>query len=413
MAGSSRVLKFGGTALASPESVRSAVELIGRRSDAETDVVVVVSALAGVTDSLQRVAEVATGDRQVILDTLERVEGRYRALLADVATGPEADRFRDEFERRMGLLRESVRRIGSANGNERALRDEVLSFGERLSVPVVEAALRSAGVEAVARRAHDLLVTNEDYGRARVKWSATRRAVRRELRGRRPVQLIPGFVGASTSSRTTTLGRGGSDLTAVVLGAALEAEEVEIWSDVDGVMTADPRLVPSARTIPSLGWEAMRLLSRYGAQVLQASAVAWAQEAGLPLRIRNAGRPSHPGSWIGPDGHGARPPGPVAVSAGDPQEHRIATADREDRSGDLPPGVVVVGARTMPAIEERLRGALERAAVHVLSVASAPADSLVFGIPARERRRAAAAVHAELFPSAESVERPVRRSRRR
>ena len=406
MAGPSRVLKFGGTALDSPGAVRRAVELIGRTSDAEADCVVVVSALAGVTDSLQRVADVATGNRQVSLDTLERVEERHRSLLADVATGQESVRAQEELDRRMGALRESVRRLGAGDGDARALRDEVLSFGERLSAPVMEAALRSRTVEAEARRAQALLVTSENFGRARVKWSATRRAVRRELQGRRPVQLVPGFVGASPSSRTTTLGRGGSDLTAVVLGAALGVDEVQIWTDVDGVMTADPQIVPAARTIPSLSWEAMRILSRYGGQVLQASAVTWAQEADLPLRIRNAGRPDGSGSRVGPDGSGRRPPGPAAVSANDPREPREAVAERYP---ELPPGVAVVGARTTPAIEERLRGALERAAVHVLSVASAPADSLVFAVPARERPRAVAAVHAELFESSGSRERRMRR----
>ena len=180
------------------------------------------------------------------------------------------------------------------------MRDRILATGERLAVPLLVAALRSAGLRAEAVDAAELIVTDASFGEAEVDLATTTQRVKQRL-GKLPagvIPVIPGFVGASEGGHTTTLGRGGSDYTAAILGAVLGARLVEIWSDVSGVLSAPPKLVASASTLPRLTYEEAHELAYYGAKVLHPKTVRPLVERHIPIVIRNTFQPEHEGTAI-------------------------------------------------------------------------------------------------------------------
>lgn len=395
-----RVLKFGGTSLAETSGVQRAVRLVGERARRGPPPVVVVSAPAGVTDGLERLALTAAGangdggDPEAVRRGLGRILRRHRSLLDEAASGEEAERA--GLER---FLRELRRRVDDARSTDRCppeLRDEILSFGERLCAPIVAAALRTRGVPAEVRPARGLLVTDDAFGRARVRRGPTDEAVRRQLAGRDSVQVVPGFVGATAGSRTTTLGRGGSDYTAAVLGAALGADTVEIWTDVGGVMTADPRVVPEARRLPAVGYEEMWALSHFGARVVHPEAVRVAREAGMTLRVRDSSRPGEPGTRVRSESGGDAGPALAVASTGP-----ILPGSRAE--GGTRARLAVVGVRDgrLGALRERLSAALEEEDVRLLSAERVDVGStLLLDVPWRRQNRAVSVVHRSLFDGA-------------
>jgi aspartokinase/homoserine dehydrogenase 1 len=178
----------------------------------------------------------------------------------------------------------------------------VLALGERLAAPIVAAGLRTRGLDAHAVDATTLVRTDASFAEALVDYPATRLLARASLgtAASGVVPVVTGFLGATEAGETTLLGRGGSDLTAAVVGWALDAERVEIWSDVDGVLTADPRLDPGARTIERLSYAQATALARAGAKVLHPRTLEPLEGAGIPVFVGNTQRPGGPGTWIGP-----------------------------------------------------------------------------------------------------------------
>ena len=296
-----RVLKFGGTSVAAPGALRSAL-VIAETAARERPVVIVVSALAGVTDALQAALSGAAASRLDIAGFAAAIRQRHLDLLAAVAQGKPALRAAATVRERSAELEGRLRAVSADGAFSPATRACVLGLGERLSVPVVEAALRARGLAAHAVDAAALVRTNESFSEAIVDYPATRRLARTTLGslGLGAVPVVTGFLGATETGETTLLGRGGSDLTAAVLGWALEAERVEIWSDVDGVMTADPRLVPTAETLPRLTYAEAAELARGGAKVLHPRTLEPLEDAGIPVFVGNTLRPEGPGTWIGP-----------------------------------------------------------------------------------------------------------------
>ena len=295
-----RVLKFGGTSVGTAEALGSALG-IAEKAARERPVVIVVSALAGVTNTLEAALSGAAACRLDISGFAARVRDRHLALLAAVARGKPALRAAGVIRERVAELGGRLRAVSAQGAFAPATRAGLLALGERLVVPIVEAALRARGFEAHAVDAASMVRTDASFAEAAVDYPATRRLVRAVLGSLGPgaVPVVTGFVGATEAGETTLLGRGGSDLTAAVLGWALDAERVEIWSDVDGLMTADPRLVPGAALIPRLSYAEATLLAREGARVLHPRTLEALEEAGIPVYVGNTLRPDGPGTWIG------------------------------------------------------------------------------------------------------------------
>jgi aspartate kinase len=287
------VLKFGGTSVEDATAFARVTEIV--RSRVAAHPVVVVSALARVTDAL--VASVEKGTARGLDQHLDRHREIARQLLGAAA----AKQFENELER---AREEIMRLLAFTGGDAREVaqrRDEILSYGERLSSVLMAHVLASAGLAATGVDARRCIVTDDAFGRATPDAGETERRCRVELEpllagGRIPV--LGGYIATTRGGVTTTLGRGGSDYTAALVGAALDASEIQIWTDVSGVLTADPRIVPGARTIPSLSYSEASELAYFGAKVLHPKTIQPALVKKIPVRIVNSRAPSDPGTLV-------------------------------------------------------------------------------------------------------------------
>lgn len=305
------VMKFGGTSVGSAQAMRETAVLIQQTRAEWGDVVVIASGMGSkpvkVTDLLLNGAHSAVaGDgetykqlaaqmRQIHVETIE-------ALLDEGAERERVVAENGRFINRYTQLCQAVFVLGELT--PRAL-DAISGMGEQMSVRILAAYLQQIGHPARAIDATDLIVTDDNYQAANPLMAPT---IQQTIETVQPmltkgiIPIITGFIGATTAGVTTTLGRGGSDFSAAILGQALQADEVWIWTDVDGVMSADPRIVPTARNIPTLTFLEVSELAYYGAKVLHPKTIRPCIENGIPLRIKNTFNPAHAGTLIVADG---------------------------------------------------------------------------------------------------------------
>lgn len=297
------VHKFGGASLGDGTRVRRVGEILRERALERP--IAVVSAAFGVTSMLDALARDAAAGQ---FDATP-VRLRHRGLLAQLALDAElCNRYLAE----LAAVLASIQRRGQLTPPE---RDHVLSFGERIAARIVAAHLNSIQVRALPIDAFNLgLVSDSNHGRASIV-SASAERVRSALAGLDAVPVITGFVAADARGNLTTLGRNGSDLSAALIAEAIGAREVVFWKDVEGVLSADPKLVPSAHVVRELGYDEAAELTRHGASVLHADAVAPLARAGLRARVACVREPADPGTLIHAAQHGPRPLG-VACRAG-------------------------------------------------------------------------------------------------
>ena len=293
-------MKFGGTSVGSPDRIRSLGERV--RDSLARRPVVVVSAFSGVTDMLVRGAHLALGRDAGYEELAGEIQERHRRAVSElVPEGPARRRLLEHVDvvlAELAALYTGVYHLAELTA--RTL-DAISGIGERLSYEIVAAALDAAGIAAQAVDARGVIVTDETFGRATPLMDDTRAAADRTVRpllDARRVPVLPGFIASTRKGVATTLGRGGSDWSAAIVGAAMGAEEIQIWTDVDGMMTVDPRLVPSARVIPEVSFDEAAELAYFGAKVLHPATIKPAVERGIPVRILNSLNPSAPGTLI-------------------------------------------------------------------------------------------------------------------
>jgi aspartate kinase len=295
------VMKFGGTSLENADCIRRAAGLVRQRAR-EEQVVVVVSALAGVTNSIVSALQAAkSGDTEEVDVTCNRLRVRHRNIVAELV-GP------DERVQVNAAIDRSFARLGEVCGGVAQLRslapqiaDMVLSLGEEMSATIFSAHLRGEGEKAQYVDSAGIIATDAKFGDATPDLEATTRQARELLCPMLEADVIPvmtGYRGASSTGQLTTLGRGGSDYSATILGAAVAAGEVWIWTDVDGVLTADPRVCPAAAVLPQITFNEAVELSHYGAKVIHERAVRPVRAANIPVWIKNSLRPEMPGTRI-------------------------------------------------------------------------------------------------------------------
>ena len=294
------VMKFGGTSVGSAAAMERVIEAV--ESQRERHPVVVTSAMRGVTDALAAMGEAAhRGDEAGAVRRLNDVSERHRTAAGDLLTDGETLR---AMESTLDVLVEEMRTLlkGLAILGELTPRslDALLAYGERLSTRMLAAAMRERGLPAQWTDARDIIVTDDRFGRASplAEQSRRRRDGIRSLVDAGTIPVTQGFIGATADGITTTLGRGGSDYSAAFLAQILEAEEIEIWTDVKGVMTADPNVVPQAHPVPELSYAEAAELAYFGAKVLHPLTVAPAVEANIPLSILNTFEPEAPGTRV-------------------------------------------------------------------------------------------------------------------
>jgi len=299
-------MKFGGTSVGDASCIARVAEIVAKASRVGP-LVVVVSAMSGVTNRLIEAATCSeTGDRERAAELLEALREQHFEALKILIQNPETrNLIALGIEE---LLREAQRLCeGTALIHELTARtlDSVSSLGERLSAPLVAGALSERGVRSEAIEATALIVTDSYHGAAEPLMEPTKARCEARLRPllqQGVVPVITGFIGATAEGVLTTLGRGGSDYSATILGGALAADEVIIWTDVNGVLTADPRLVPGARTIPEISYREAAELAHFGAKVLHPKTLRAVTQSGIPVWIRNTFEPEHPGTKITPQG---------------------------------------------------------------------------------------------------------------
>jgi aspartate kinase len=297
------VMKFGGTSVGSAERIQGAAAIVKDRLDKKP--VVIVSAVAGMTNALIEIAKEASIEARQ--NMLEVVRDTHKKILSGL--GLEMDLLDAEFAE-LEKLAKSKKKL------DKKLQDHFVSFGERMCAPMVAGALRKIGVEAKSFPAWEIgMITDEDFGdaeplpisfgvlkkkieaaAAKVGPSPERRTDLRETNYTVPV--ITGYIGKTKKGEITTLGRGGSDYTAAVIGSALKAEAIQIWKEVDGIMTTDPRLVPEARVVSELAFEEASELAYFGAKVLHPRTILPAMKAGVPVQVLNTFNPAGEGTTI-------------------------------------------------------------------------------------------------------------------
>ena len=295
------VMKFGGTSVADAERIKACGECVRQRLSEGP--IVVVSALGGVTDLLVAALELALADDLPGLDPIfADIERRHRwAVAGSIEDAAQRHRLNLELGRRFEELRAQIRSVRVLQELSPRLRDAILASGELWSSQIISTAFCEMGLPAVWVEPQSVLKTDSQHGEAQPDFNQTVVASERELGPRvekGQVPIIGGFVGSDSDGVTTTLGRGGSDTSAALLAMALNADEIQIWTDVDGMMTADPRRVSSARPLESLSFAEAAEIAFYGARVLHPASVAPAVARDIPVRVLNSHRPDFTGTKI-------------------------------------------------------------------------------------------------------------------
>jgi aspartate kinase len=294
-------MKFGGTSVQDAAAIEQVTEIVRGRLDRAP--VVVVSAMARVTDMLVALSRLA-GQRRFddAARLIAELKVRHLETARDLLAGSEASEqveagIKDLFGEMENLAR-SVATLGELTGRS---QDAIASFGERLSSLIIAATFSERGISAEMVDSRSFIVTDNQFTSAAPDMPEIERRAREalaRLTRRKVVPVAQGFIGATPDGITTTIGRGGSDYTAAIIGAALGAETIEIWTDVDGLMTVDPRVVPDARRIRVISFAEAAELSYFGAKVLHPSTVLPAVERGIPVHIYNTRNPSCEGTLI-------------------------------------------------------------------------------------------------------------------
>ncbi|GAB3642371.1 bifunctional aspartate kinase/homoserine dehydrogenase I [Spirosoma arcticum] len=297
------ILKFGGTSVGSVESIKQVIAILENHRQNGDEIAVVLSAMGGVTNQLIEIGRMAITGETDYMELVRRIEDRHfnvvKALIPVKEQGKVVAHVRGIINELEDLLR------GVSLIRELTLRthDLITSFGERLSTTIIAECVKSAGITAQFLDARTVIKTDAQFGQAAVNYALTNELVKAHfdkvagLPGT-PVQLITGFIGSTEKNETTTLGRGGSDYTASIIGAALNAQIIDIWTDVDGMMTADPRKVPNAFNIPTITYAEAMELSHFGAKVIYPPSLQPAFARNIPIRVLNTFNPVHEGTLV-------------------------------------------------------------------------------------------------------------------
>ncbi len=293
------IMKFGGTSVDGAENISNVLDLAltSRRDDEE--IILVVSAMAGTTDALVRAARGAVAGEPGRTHILETLAERHESAAAAIGgTGTPGSFIGQTIDVIDSLLR-SVNILGELT--PRAL-DRIIGLGEGMSARLVASAFRARGIDAEPVDASKgLIITDDSFGEALPDLAATHASTRRILGpiiSRGAIPVVTGFTASTAAGETTTLGRSGSDYSAAIIGASLEADEVWIWSDVNGILTADPKIVPEARVLENLSYVTASELASCGADVLHPKTIRPLVRRKIPLRLKNTFNPAHPGTLI-------------------------------------------------------------------------------------------------------------------
>jgi bifunctional aspartokinase / homoserine dehydrogenase 1 len=379
-----RVLKFGGSSLATSDRIRGVVRIVLDEARKEP-LIVVVSAFQGITNQLIDCARLAERGEARYEHEWAAVAKRHRSAIDDLVGPRRGRRTRVRADALLAELHDALHGIQLLGHCPPRALDVVASFGERLSALIIASYIERFRPARFAD-AREFVITDDQFTHANVIFGKTNRASRRYfgplLRAgrRRVIPVVTGFVGSTADGRTTTIGRNGSDYTAAIVGAAVGASVIEIWTDVDGVLSADPRAVPAAFVLPQISYEEAMELSYFGAKVLHSAAIAPAVAKSIPLLIKNTFNPSAPGTLISKTTSDQGHPAKGISSVGDLTLLTIR-------------GLTMVG---VPGIAERLFRALAARQVNVILISQASSEhTICFAVQTADAAAAVQAIHQE------------------
>ena len=378
-----RVLKFGGSSLATPARIRDVVRIVLDEARQEP-LIVVVSAFQGITNQLIECARLAERGEPRYEAEWNAIAKRHRSAIDGLVGPRRGRRTRVGADALLSELHDALHGIQLLGHCPPQALDVVASFGERLSALIVAAYIERFRPARFAD-AREFVITDDQFTRANVLFRRTNRATRRYLASllqgrRRVIPVVTGFIGSTADGRTTTIGRNGSDYTAAIVGAATGASMIEIWTDVDGVLSADPRAVPAAFVLPQISYEEAMELSYFGAKVLHSAAIAPAVAKSIPLLIKNTFNPTAPGTLISKSTGNQAHPAKGISSVGDLTLLTIR-------------GLTMVG---VPGIAERLFRALAVRQVNVILISQASSEhTICFAVQTADAAKALQAIHDE------------------
>ena len=382
-----KIIKFGGSSIANPDTIKRVFSIIQDKLQHQ-EVAIVFSAFGGVTESLLKIAQLAREGQHEYRDLLQGLEEKHLSMVRQLIAVQNQSTVMTFVKVRFKELEDLFHGIFLIKENSARTLDYVASFGERLSAFILSESLQGQGVKTHFLDAREVIQTNDRFGQARVDFEVTNAKINEFFQQHDGVKIITGFIASTAKGETTTLGRSGSDYTAAIFAAALNAQDLEIWTDVSGVLTSDPKLVYTAFTIPQLSYNEAMELSHFGAKVIFPATMQPAMKKSIPIYIKNTFAPENPGTLInGEVSHGALIKGISSMS-------NISI-------------VTVQGAGLMDGVgvSSRVFKALAEAKVNILLISQASSEhSICLAIKTQEAHAAKEAVEKEFYYEIKSGE---------
>jgi len=374
-----KVLKFGGSSVSTPARIKAIIEIVKPRLQSEK-LVIVFSAFGGVTDILINLGSQALAGNLEYKAQLSQLEKRHLDAVRELIS----------IQRQSGILAQVKVLINELEDvlhgvylvKERTPRslDYIMSFGERLSAYVISEAFKDQAIPAEFLDARHVVRTDGNFGYAKVHFEITNQLIQAHVKTHQDLQIITGFIGTSDKGETTTLGRSGSDYTAAIFAGALHSESLEIWTDVDGMMTADPRKVKKAFTVKEMTYEEAMELSHFGAKVIFPATMQPAMISGIPIWIKNTFNPTFPGTLISSQANGKN-----LIIKGISSMNNICLLN-----------VQGTGLMGVVGVSMRLFGALGREKINVILISQASSEhSICFAVESQFALQAKAAIEHE------------------
>ncbi len=375
-----KVLKFGGSSVGTPARIKGLIEILKSYYIRGDHFTVVFSAFSGVTDSLLDMSRRAAAGDAGWRASFEAFAKRHQDAIAELVGGSEQVQIATEMERSHQSLANMLSGVFLVREASPRTMDYVVSFGERSSSFIIAAAMRQAGIPASFLDARKVIKTNDAFQNAKVDFTATYPLIAEHYSKNAEVQVVTGFIGSTPDGLTTTLGRGGSDYTAAIIAAGLDAASIEIWTDVDGVLTADPRKVKKAFTIPKMTYAEAMEMSHFGAKVIYPPTLQPALQKRIPLYIKNTFNPGFEGTYI--------------TEQRDPSGHAVTGISSINKVAMLT--LQGGGMFGVPGIAGRLFSSLARAGISVILITQGSSEhSITFAIPPEVAAKAKQQVETE------------------
>jgi aspartokinase/homoserine dehydrogenase 1 len=298
-------MKFGGSSVADVKNINKVIDIVLNSRKKNESIVVVTSALGGITDELITLATLASKRDPKHRAIFQKICKRHDQLIKNLIKSKFRTKTLFQLERGYAELEKIIKKMTLSEKIYPASLDAVMSFGERLSSFIIGEAIRDRGIKCKFVDTREIIKTDDNFGNANVDIETSYKSIANFFLNlgeiKFPLSIMGGFIASTKSGVTTTLGRGGSDYTAALVGAALNASVVEIWTDVDGLMTADPNKVKNARTISDISYEQAEEMALAGAKVIHPKTMQPARERGIPIFIKNTFNPTNNGTKISND----------------------------------------------------------------------------------------------------------------